>query len=144
MEIAEIQAKLKKLHFTPTKSKGQHFLLDESVIETMVSAAEVHKDDLVIEIGPGLGILSEQLTKKAKQVLLIELDKEIAEYIRKEFLPKHPNATLIEGDALSSNTFHQEHLLILHHIPDLKSKHFLLIPSKFLLWRDCNLLPLLL
>ena len=107
MEVAEIQAKLKKFHITPTKSKGQNFLLDEKVIEEMITAAQVNKDDLVIEIGPGLGILSEQLANSAKQVLLVELDGQIATILKKEFLPKYENVTLIEGDVLSSNTFHQ-------------------------------------
>jgi len=105
MEIAHIQAKLKKYNIIPTKSKGQSFLLDESVIETMVSAAEINKHDLVIEIGPGLGILSEQLAKSAKQVLLIELDAQIVDILKKEFLPRHKNVTLIEGDVLLNDTF---------------------------------------
>jgi len=104
MNKDELKSILHKLNITPSKSKGQNFLLDQSVVERMGEVAQVGKDDLVIEIGPGLGVLTDVLAKRAKRVLVIELDRKIASYLRTR-LPE--NVDLIEGDALASQTFHQ-------------------------------------
>jgi len=98
---------LKELDVKPSKSKGQNFLLDEGVVEQMVEHAQVNKDDLVIEVGPGFGVLTRKLAEKAKAVLLIELDDKLAAYQRSVLLPEYKNLSLIHGDALSSETFHR-------------------------------------
>lgn len=98
---------LKELGIRPTKSKGQNFLLDHGVVDQMVEHAAISKDDLVVEVGPGFGVLTEKLAEKAKAVLIIELDDKLAEYQRSVLLPKYPNITHVHADALSSEAFHQ-------------------------------------
>ena len=107
MDIDEIKGILNKYDITPTKKKGQNFLVDTSVLDKMIEAARVDNKDIVLEIGPGLGILTERLAQKADKVLAIELDKKIAQVLKENILPAHRNVTLIEGDVLSQKTFHK-------------------------------------
>ncbi|MCR4277704.1 MAG: 16S rRNA (adenine(1518)-N(6)/adenine(1519)-N(6))-dimethyltransferase RsmA [Candidatus Berkelbacteria bacterium] len=94
MKPAEILRDIKKL---PNKILGQNFLVDESVVRDMISAAEIEPNDTVVEIGPGLGALTDELAKSAKQVLAIEMDQELANYLR---LKKRRQVKIIHGDAL--------------------------------------------
>ena len=94
MKPAEILRKLKKF---PNKRFGQNFLVDEKVLKDIIKTAALSKDDTVVEIGPGLGVLTEQLSKSAGRVIAVEADRELAEYIRHSNLS---NITVITGDAL--------------------------------------------
>ncbi len=94
MRPAQILRDLKKL---PKKLLGQNFLADESVVRDMIEAAEVGPDDVVVEIGPGLGALTDELAKVAKQVLAIEQDTELVHYLR---LKRRRKVKIIHGDAL--------------------------------------------
>src|SRR4030042_3936025 len=77
---------------------GQHFLIDSSVAEREVAYAGITKNDVVLEIGPGKGIITCLLAKQAKQVIAIEIDKRLFEQLH-YIVPK--NVTLICQDALS-------------------------------------------
>ncbi|VVB61821.1 putative ribosomal RNA small subunit methyltransferase A [uncultured archaeon] len=77
---------------------GQHFLIDLSVANREVGYAKLTKDDIVLEIGPGQGIITRLLAQKAKQVIAIEIDQRLVDKL-KTTLPE--NVTLISGDALS-------------------------------------------
>lgn len=68
-----------------TPKLGQHFLNDESVIEEIINAADIDPKDFVLEVGPGKGILTEALVKKAGMVLAIEKDEELFEFLKKKF-----------------------------------------------------------
>ena len=105
MNPQQIKSKLAEYNITPSKSKGQNFLLDEQVVEEMASG--VQKNDIILEIGPGLGVLTKALALKARKVILVELDRQIITLLKKEILPKHENVELIEGDVLSSRIYHQ-------------------------------------
>ncbi|HYF78522.1 MAG TPA: 16S rRNA (adenine(1518)-N(6)/adenine(1519)-N(6))-dimethyltransferase RsmA [Symbiobacteriaceae bacterium] len=83
----------------PQHKLGQNFLTDARVLEGIVAAAEIGPDDLVLEIGPGLGTLTQQLARAAGKVLAIELDRNLVEILRKTLLEMHPNVELIHGDA---------------------------------------------
>ena len=85
----------KELEIWPAKSKGQNFLVSESVRDRIIQAAELNKDDLVLEIGPGLGVLTEELIKKSK-VVAVELDKKLYFYLTN----KIKNLELIQADVL--------------------------------------------
>lgn len=76
---------MKKYGITANKSLGQNFLVDESVILNAISQAEICKDDLVIEIGPGLGTFTNELIKKAAKVVCVELDKKMVEILEDRF-----------------------------------------------------------
>lgn len=84
--------------FKPKKSLGQNFLKNESIVDQVVSTAGVGKDDVVLEIGPGQGVLTEKLLEKAGKVIAIEKDKRLIEDLNKKF--KGKKFELIEGDVL--------------------------------------------
>jgi len=79
------------------KKLGQNFLIDHQVAEREVAYAQITKDDVVLEVGPGKGILTNKLAKKAKKVIAIEIDKQLIEHLYK-IIPQ--NVELINGDAL--------------------------------------------
>lgn len=81
----------------PRKSRGQNFLIDGRVADRHVDFANISKHDRVLEVGPGLGILTERLVEASDDVTAIEIDPKLAEYIRGRF-PEGLN--LIEGDAM--------------------------------------------
>ena len=90
---------VKKYNFKFSKSLGQNFLIDDSVLTDIVEGAEVNKDDLIIEIGPGVGSLTAQLIGRAKKVVSIELDNDLIPILKEE-LGQYENFTLIHNDAL--------------------------------------------
>ena len=79
------------------KNLGQNFLVDENIAELEVREADIKKNDIVLEIGPGKGILTKILAKKAKKVIAIELDENLINNLKKT-LPE--NVDLIHNDAL--------------------------------------------
>jgi 16S rRNA (adenine1518-N6/adenine1519-N6)-dimethyltransferase len=81
------------------KSFGQNFLIDNSVLESILAAADITQADTVLEIGPGLGVLTRELAQRAAQVVAIELDQRLVGVLH-ETLADWPNITLLQGDAL--------------------------------------------
>lgn len=104
MDIQDIKTAelVKKYNFKFSKSLGQNFLIDDSVPKDIVSGAEVDENDLVIEIGPGVGTLTAQLLNKAKKVVAIELDNDLIPILNQE-IGDNPKFTLIHKDALKVN-----------------------------------------
>ncbi len=104
MEIQDIKTAelVKKYNFKFSKSLGQNFLIDDSVPRDIVLGAEVDENDLVIEIGPGVGTLTAQLLNKAKKVVAIELDNDLIPILNQE-IGDNPKFTLIHNDALKVN-----------------------------------------
>ena len=90
---------MKKYHIKANKNLGQNFLIDEQVIEKIVSSSEIGKEDCVIEIGPGLGTLTKELLEKAGKVISIELDKKMIPILKDRFL-LYKNFELINDDVL--------------------------------------------
>ncbi|MDP4090001.1 MAG: 16S rRNA (adenine(1518)-N(6)/adenine(1519)-N(6))-dimethyltransferase RsmA [Bacillota bacterium] len=90
---------VKKYGFKFTKSLGQNFLVDESIVKDIVEGAEIGPEDFVIEIGPGVGTLTRELLKKAGRVCSIELDSELIPILKEE-LRDFDNLELINEDAL--------------------------------------------
>lgn len=90
---------VKKYGFKFTKSLGQNFLIDDSVLVDIVEGAEIGPEDFVIEIGPGVGTLTREMLKKAKKVCAIELDSELIPILQQE-LKEFENFILINKDAL--------------------------------------------
>lgn len=104
MEIKDVKTAelVKKYNFKFSKSLGQNFLVDDSVPKDIVLGAEVDENDLVIEIGPGVGTLTAQLLNKAKKVVAIELDNDLIPILTEE-MGNNPKFTLIHNDALKVN-----------------------------------------
>lgn len=90
---------VKKHGFKFSKSLGQNFLTDASVIEDIVEGAEINKEDFVIEIGPGVGTLTKKLLERAKRVCAIEIDSKLIPIIKEE-IGEVDNFKLINVDAL--------------------------------------------
>jgi len=95
----QIRATLKKYNVRPTKKHGQSFLKSPQIVRDIINAAEITKEDTILEIGGGLGILTEQLVQEGKHVYVIELDPGLAQALRDRFV-NHENVTIIEGNAL--------------------------------------------
>jgi len=93
------QQLLRQFDFKPKKRLGQHFLIDEAVLEHILSAAELSPGDIVVEIGPGLGILTDGLAKRGAKVIAVELDSKLVALLRKRLAP-FPNVKIIHADIL--------------------------------------------
>ncbi|KZL90005.1 16S rRNA (adenine(1518)-N(6)/adenine(1519)-N(6))-dimethyltransferase RsmA [Clostridium magnum] len=99
MENLSTKDIVEKYGFKFTKSLGQNFLIDNSVLQDIVESADVGENDVVIEIGPGVGTLTRELLKKAKKVYAIELDSDLLPILTEE-LKEFNNFELIHKDAL--------------------------------------------
>lgn len=96
MEPGEVRRLFSRFGMRPRKSLGQHFLVDARVAERQVAHAQVGPADVVLEIGPGLGILTARLAIQAKRVVAIETDRRLVAHLRDAV----PEAEIVEGDAL--------------------------------------------
>jgi len=83
----------------PRKRLGQHFLIDEAVLERILSAAELRQGDVVVEVGPGLGVLTEALARQGARVIAVELDARLVAMLRKRLAPS-THVRVIHGDIL--------------------------------------------
>ncbi len=84
-DIEEIKLLAKKLGLRPSPSSGQHFLIDQNVLDAIVEYANVGSRDRVLEIGPGFGALTRELVARARSVLAVEMDSRLAAHLSKEF-----------------------------------------------------------
>jgi 16S rRNA (adenine1518-N6/adenine1519-N6)-dimethyltransferase len=96
---AQVKNLLRQSGLRARKSLGQHFLIDESVLDTIISAAELSSRDTVIEVGPGLGILTRELARYTGSVIAVELDNELASLLQRR-LASLPNLLVINADIL--------------------------------------------
>lgn len=85
---------------SPKKELGQHFLVDENILGVIGRLADLQRDDIVLEIGPGLGVLTTYLADRVMRVYAVELDRSLDEPLR-ERLAGRPNVELRFGDALA-------------------------------------------
>lgn len=90
---------LQKYNFNFQKKFGQNFLIDIRVLEKIINAAKITKDDFVLEIGPGIGTMTQYLCEHAREVAAVEIDKNLIP-ILKETLNIYDNAEVIHGDIL--------------------------------------------
>jgi len=97
-----VRGLLKKYKISPVKWLGQNFLIDEKVLRKIIEAAELSENDIVLEVGPGIGNLTAELAKRVKKVIAIEKDKKMVEILR-ETLKNFTNIEIIEGDILKIN-----------------------------------------
>ncbi|TAL84902.1 MAG: 16S rRNA (adenine(1518)-N(6)/adenine(1519)-N(6))-dimethyltransferase RsmA [Candidimonas sp.] len=81
------------------KRFGQHFLVDEAVIETIVRAIAPKADDVVVEIGPGLSALTQPLMRALDHLMVIEIDRDLAARLRRQYA--HERLTVVQDDALT-------------------------------------------
>lgn len=93
---------LQKHQFQFKKKFGQNFLIDPHVLDKIVDAAQITKEDFVLEIGPGIGTLTQYLCENARQVLAVEIDKNLIPILQ-ETLSPFDNVDVLEGDILKQD-----------------------------------------
>lgn len=98
-DINDIKLILKKHGFAFSKALGQNFIINPEICPEMVRRAELSKEDYVLEIGPGIGVLTAELCKSAKKVVAVELDKRLPEVLA-DTLSEFDNFFLVKGDIL--------------------------------------------
>lgn len=97
--LEDTQFIMKKYKIKANKSLGQNFLINQNVVDRIVESSNISKEDLVIEIGPGLGTLTKELLEKAGKVISIELDKKMIKILQDRF-SLYDNFEIIHEDVL--------------------------------------------
>ena len=114
---------LGKHNFKLSKSLGQNFLIDGNIVRKIVESAEITKDDYVLEVGPGMGTLTEELALNAKKVLAVEIDRNL-QPVLKDTLGQYENVEIVFEDILKLNLeelikdkFHDAKVKIVANLP---------------------------
>jgi 16S rRNA (adenine1518-N6/adenine1519-N6)-dimethyltransferase len=95
-----IRQLLEQYGIAPKKGYGQNFLIQPGVLSAIVEAAQLDSTDQVLEVGPGLGVLTKALAKQAGRVVAVELDPKLVTLLREQVVPKAPNVELLQEDIL--------------------------------------------
>ncbi len=96
---------LQKYKINFQKKYGQNFLIDPFVLEKIVRAAEITKDDFVVEIGPGIGTLTQYLCEAAREVVAVEIDRNLIPILVHDTLASYQNVTVINDDILKLDLY---------------------------------------
>jgi 16S rRNA (adenine1518-N6/adenine1519-N6)-dimethyltransferase len=91
--------RMRQFGIRPNRELGQNFLIDSNILDVIARAAELGPDDVVLEVGGGLGVLSEHLAERAEHVHVVEVDRRLEPALR-DALDPHPNTTLLLADAV--------------------------------------------
>src|SRR6202162_1352770 len=139
MKLSEIPALLREIGVSPVKSLGQNFLHDRNLAKWIVDQADIHPGDSIVEIGPGLGALTELALTKGVNVLAIEKDKRLARFLDDKF--QSDPLQIVHGDALEFDTrifYTQPKVKLLGNLPYYVSSQLLIkfldYPSPISLW----------
>ncbi len=139
MKLSEIDATLREIKVSPVKTLGQNFLHDRNLAQWIVTRAELTPEDYVVEVGPGLGALTEFALNSGARVLAIEKDARLAEFLRKRFPTER--LEIIHGDALDFDVrqlFAKPRVKFIGNLPYNISSQVLLrftnYPSPIALW----------
>jgi len=97
MTMVSIRQELKEYGLFPKKRLGQHFLVDRNIIDKVIRTAEVNKEDVILEVGPGLGEMTLGLARQAKRVIAVEIDSRLAEILKKK-MSAVSNVEIIQKD----------------------------------------------
>ncbi|MFW9895533.1 MAG: 16S rRNA (adenine(1518)-N(6)/adenine(1519)-N(6))-dimethyltransferase RsmA [Candidatus Thorarchaeota archaeon] len=99
MNYRDVQLILKHLNLKPKKYLGQNFLIDNNITKKIIKSSELSGEDVVLEIGPGLGALTEEIVKKVKKIYAVEIDQTLYKYLSDVF-SICKNIEIINGDIL--------------------------------------------
>jgi 16S rRNA (adenine1518-N6/adenine1519-N6)-dimethyltransferase len=108
--MVSIRKELADYGLVPRKGWGQHFLIDRNILNKVIRTAEIDEQDVVLEVGPGLGEMTVELARKAKKVITVEIDQKLAELL-KEKLVDYSNLEVVKSDILKidfNELFNQE------------------------------------
>ncbi len=97
-----IKELLQKYGAAPSKTMGQNFLIDKNILQKILEAADIQPDETIVEIGPGIGILTQALAARAKKVITIEKDRAMVEILQ-ETLKDAGNVQVLHGDILETD-----------------------------------------
>jgi 16S rRNA (adenine1518-N6/adenine1519-N6)-dimethyltransferase len=97
--MASIKKELEAYGLVPRKRWGQHFLIDRNILSKVVRAAGIEETDVVLEVGPGLGVLTLALAKEARRVIAVEIDKKLVEILQ-EKVAACPHVEIIRKDIM--------------------------------------------
>ena len=118
---AEIRALAAELDVRPTKQWGQNFVIDANTVRKIVKSAAITSDDVVVEIGPGLGSLTLALLETAKQVIAVEIDPKLAARLPqtvREHAPEHAHKlVVVHADAMTVTTLPAEPTALVANLP---------------------------
>ena len=114
MNIKEVQLILKQLKIHPSKHLGQNFLIDKNIVKKISSISEISQKDIILEVGPGLGALTEELVELAKKIYAIEIDHRLYSYLDDKF-SIYDNLEIIHGDILKIEI--PNHTKVVSNIP---------------------------
>ena len=139
MKLSEIDATLREIRVSPVKTLGQNFLHDGNLARWIVDKAELSPEDYVVEIGPGLGALTQFILEAGAHVLAIEKDQRLADFLRQRFT--NDRFEILHGDALDYDVrrlFAKPRVKLLGNLPYYISSQLLLkftkYPSPISLW----------
>jgi 16S rRNA (adenine1518-N6/adenine1519-N6)-dimethyltransferase len=139
MKLSEINSTLREIRVSPVKTLGQNFLHDRNLARWIVEKAALTSDDYVVEIGPGLGALTEFILESGARVLAIEKDQRLADFLRQRFASER--LEILHGDALNYDVrqlFAKPRVKLLGNLPYYISSQLLLkftkYPSPISLW----------
>lgn len=100
--LTQTKGLMRRFHLQARKGLGQHFLVDNEICNLIINAAKLSDEDVVMEIGPGLGVMTRELARQAGIVVAIELDDKLAA-ILKQTLASFPNVNIVNRDILETN-----------------------------------------
>src|SRR5262245_56968504 len=136
MTIEYVQRLLRRTGLRPQIAAGQNFLLDESVVTSMIAAADITSKDKVLEIGAGLGILTSGLAATRAKIVAVELDQRLAEFLRHKFT-KHTTISVLAADIFKVNLpslFSDHGYKVIANLPygatSLVFRNFLTLPPR--------------
>src|SRR5688500_3548826 len=96
----DIHTTLNRLGLDAKKSLGQNFMIEEAALRKMIEAAELDSDDVVLEIGPGLGALTDKLVENARRVIAIEIDQRFVPFLQQRYADQR-HVEIVHGDILN-------------------------------------------
>jgi len=114
--LSEVLNSLKKLNHRPKRKLGQNFLVDENILNFIVDSSIISEQDNIVEIGPGLGALTQKILVKSNSLLCIEKDKKMYSFLKNRF----PKLKIINKDVLKINPnelFYQNSYKIISNLP---------------------------
>ena len=108
MDFKDLQRILNQLDFKPKKHLGQNFIIDSNIINKIINLSDISHEDVILEIGPGLGSLTDILVEKAKKVYAVEVDSMLSKYLVEKF-SIYNNIEIIQDDILKAEVpFHNK------------------------------------
>jgi len=101
-----IQKLCRAYNIRPSREQGQNFLINRDVLDDMVAAADLKKDDIILEVGPGFGVLTLELAKRVRMVIAVEQDKILINALQENLEKENiNNVEIIEGNVLQVNSY---------------------------------------